>query len=737
MSKYTLRLAGEKVTSFKTDEPISKSLSRRLQGGTPDTRVDSGGNVGQHSFSEQKHERDTLREIKEIRETGGIVSQLVHSKALMQFGTGVELQTDNPDLKDWINKEFPHLDNLLIELGEDAIWFPYSLAEVVETRGGDFSHIEPVEPWTVIPIENEYGEVVAWEQEISGDYGTTSETYDPEELASIIINKSSGRDNTGISEVKRAEDAITTFMENRQAVNNAVEQSSYRRHWWQVGREGAGVIDDNELRRVRNRVDNLKEDTVLVTGRDVDHELMDAANPERFKAIREMDMRDMALALGVPIELASVISEGLGSGEQSGVRMQAFILEAKAAQRALGDQVTREILKPVVEEYSPYPADDLRGLSFGDPLNEEIPLKERAPYLTTNEVREELDKPPAEDDEIGESYRKPGDVEAPEGESGDGGLDDLFNESAVTGALEARDASDLRTLQEDFDASLFELVSTEDQEDFETGARLGIGVEFPNSGVYVDWNIDAWPEDDRLDGPHVSEYATVADAQSVAQGEVRELAAGDVGRGTGNRQLADSAPDFDEPYLRIFEERIWNEDATDRALVAFNESEVPEMVLERLKDAIRSGALFNSFDSIPSSELMELRETFASNLGSEGWSIRDLADDIEERFGVDASRAENIARSEVQATVNHAREAAYEERQQERGEEFKFSWVGPDDHRTTDLCEYIKAETEGGVTLDELKETIQDAPDAVGVDIEPRTFTPHPQCRHTYTRQVE
>lgn len=70
---------------------------------------------------------------------------------------------------------------------------------------------------------------------------------------------------------------------------------------------------------------------------------------------------------------------------------------------------------------------------------------------------------------------------------------------------------------------LFRIVQTDDEGPGEMGDELGVGVSFPDSGVYVDWNTGAWPEDERLDGPHVSEYDTVEDAATVAQGEIEYL----------------------------------------------------------------------------------------------------------------------------------------------------------------------------------------------------------------------
>jgi hypothetical protein len=55
------------------------------------------------------------------------------------------------------------------------------------------------------------------------------------------------------------------------------------------------------------------------------------------------------------------------------------------------------------------------------------------------------------------------------------------------------------------------------------GDVLGWGVRFPSGLCYVDWNRRAFPEDDRLEGPHVSQYATLDDVEQGTGGHVERL----------------------------------------------------------------------------------------------------------------------------------------------------------------------------------------------------------------------
>jgi len=616
----------------------AQAKKRQLEG-RPETLVDSGGSKSNYSFDGQEISRSELREVKEMRTSGGVISHLVHAKAMMQFGQGATFEAEEDEAAEWLEDQFNDLDNLLIDIGEDATWFPYSLAEIVETQSGDFSHVELVEPWTTMPVENEVGQVVQWEQQIKGDFGsTTTNTFAPDEIASFVLNKSNGRDKTGISEVLRAEDEIQNYKENQETINNALEYLVPHNHWI-VGADGSSVIDDNELRRVRNMVNDMEGDTQFITGPGVEHDAIDLPKFD-LKEITNNDLRQLCVALGVPIELASVISEGLGSGEQSGVRETYFQLEKKAKQRSLGGQFVEQIGRILLRDYSPYDHQQNVDLVFqeSETLEEKKTVTDAiGDDLTVNERREIFDYSELDGPE-GEDYESPG-----------GGAEEenpLFGSDGDSGNVQLADGIDL----EQFEATIEDL------------------------------------------------HTNFIEAED-----------------------------------------------TSKKLTTYNESELPEMVKTRMRQAIRGGALFDQFDSIPSSELMELRGYFADTLAEDGWSLDEMSEEISDTFGVSEDRAETIARTETQSVVQHAAEDAYTEVEEERGEEFRYKWVGDyTSDRTTDACKWLLEQTNpkhGGtpVSMDRLKELIQEAPehDEDIKDTMARDFTPHINCRKRFVRYVE
>ena len=68
---------------------------------------------------------------------------------------------------------------------------------------------------------------------------------------------------------------------------------------------------------------------------------------------------------------------------------------------------------------------------------------------------------------------------------------------------------------------MFRVVAPEDREDEFNDPVLGVGVSFPESGVYVDWHTSAFP--DELENPHVSEYGSIADLEKATGNEIVDL----------------------------------------------------------------------------------------------------------------------------------------------------------------------------------------------------------------------
>lgn len=99
---------------------------------------------------------------------------------------------------------------------------------------------------------------------------------------------------------------------------------------------------------------------------------------------------------------------------------------------------------------------------------------------------------------------------------------------------------------------------------------------------------------------------------------------------------------------------------------------------------------------------------------------------------MDEAQAETIVRTELGSVLNAFRELSYRTFDPEQKE--KYKWIGPMDHRTSEICKAIHARTAKGVPLVELKRIIKEESEKAG--IEPRELQPHPNCRHTFVRAV-
>jgi len=146
-----------------------------------------------------------------------------------------------------------------------------------------------------------------------------------------------------------------------------------------------------------------------------------------------------------------------------------------------------------------------------------------ANLITRDEARQELGREPAEQME---------DVD-----SEDGFKTDLVNEPAPEDAGDALDslvASAMSKDADEFTADVFRLIAPEDA-DHVTEDVVGIGVDFPNDNVYVDWRNEVF--EDQLENSHVSIYGSIDDLTQATNNTVEPIDSLDA---VGGRELARS-----------------------------------------------------------------------------------------------------------------------------------------------------------------------------------------------------
>lgn len=66
-----------------------------------------------------------------------------------------------------------------------------------------------------------------------------------------------------------------------------------------------------------------------------------------------------------------------------------------------------------------------------------------------------------------------------------------------------------------------------DGDDTAKGDLLGWGCEFPNGPCIVDWRLEAFPEEDRLDHGHESRYGSLKDVKQGTGGTIHMVDTGE------------------------------------------------------------------------------------------------------------------------------------------------------------------------------------------------------------------
>lgn len=184
--------------------------------------------------------------------------------------------------------------------------------------------------------------------------------------------------------------------------------------------------------------------------------------------------------------------------------------------------------------------------------------------------------------------------------------------------------------------------------------------------------------------------------------------------------------------IEAIEKRVWSGDGA-----------VPEYVKEGISSAInQANAVFDSIQSVPQQAQEKLEGILEENLTQDqGWSLDSIVDDMQDAFpGVEKDDLETVARTETTSVLNEAREQGYEDF--EGSGDDRFYWQGPSDARTTEACEELKERTNpqfGGdpLSMADLKRAEKEVHEKHFPHLsEFRKHTIHPNCRHTFVRQV-
>ena len=210
---------------------------------------------------------------------------------------------------------------------------------------------------------------------------------------------------------------------------------------------------------------------------------------------------------------------------------------------------------------------------------------------------------------------------------------------------------------------------------------------------------------DRNTEEYLSENNRENKAFGDAHAERRRL-----GEGVTDQELQ-HAPEWDRPLLEMYRGVTDPNSDPDRALVSFAASGTPEFVLERIREAIDAGAIFGDIENVPSSEIMQFREEFKENLGTDSFTLDDVTEAVMDFTGESRGQAEVTARTETSSVLNTAREEGYQERGE--AEDSLFYWTGaePGDDRQTEACRALIERTNpfhGGepVPLEELRDLL-------------------------------
>jgi predicted Zn-ribbon and HTH transcriptional regulator len=167
-------------------------------------------------------------------------------------------------------------------------------------------------------------------------------------------------------------------------------------------------------------------------------------------------------------------------------------------------------------------------------------------------------------------------------------------------------------------------------------------------------------------------------------------------------------------------------------------ADVPQNVQNRINQAVREHD-FSTSDAVSQRALEDVIEPSLTQ--PQGWSIDSIVNRLYREGDVERDKARVVARDHVSQILNKAREDAVATLAENVEEQVLHYWDGPDDENVTEMCEWLKGETNpeyGGdpVPMQELKRLQREAVDRFSdADPDSKYVTDHhlhPQERHTH-----
>ena len=163
--------------------------------------------------------------------------------------------------------------------------------------------------------------------------------------------------------------------------------------------------------------------------------------------------------------------------------------------------------------------------------------------------------------------------------------------------------------------------------------------------------------------------------------------------------------------------------------------------IEEMMDFIEDSLYSKKFSGVGKSASDRIKDFIIRSI-VEGKDLSKVMKYIERTGGknINAGQAQLIARTEMQALQNKAREWAF--KSFDPNDKEKYKWLGPNDSRVTNTCKAIKKRTSNGVSMDQLKSIVKDESrkailrGELPSNFKSRDFTPHFSCRHTFIRHI-
>jgi len=313
--------------------------------GRPKTIITTGASKGISGLGQSQRNEAMLKKYWNYYESEGTIFASINTTAWNSVMVGYYLISEHEDAKEYIQQklELMDLDSVLLDNVIYGLIYGDSFIEKVKDSSGKLIQLKSVDPTTMQINTNEYGNVINYQQKISG------KLYPPIEATDIIHLRFFPKPDSpyGVSIIAPSKDTIDRKITTDESIANAVKRHGTPKYVVSIGTEEE-IPPKEVFTDIKSKLEDISSLNEFIVPGLVKINTIDESGIQSVKEYYDYFQTQLIVGLLCPEE---ALGQGKGSTEATS-RVKEIMYERfiKAIQHKLTTLVRLNIINTILTE---------------------------------------------------------------------------------------------------------------------------------------------------------------------------------------------------------------------------------------------------------------------------------------------------------------------------------------------------------------------------------------------------